>query len=119
MGQNTIDAVRFFGRRLTEGAVRVSEPVVFGSHARGEATNESDIDVIVVSNDFRDKDIFQRARMIRDPERETIERFRLPLDVVMMTPDEFNSGESLIAQTARTGIILHAAQVRPAGHGST
>ena len=102
----TIEAVRFFGRRLTEEAVRVSKLIVFGSHARGGATEESDIDVLVISEDFRGKDIFERATMICDPERETIKRFRVPLDVIMMTPDEFDSGDSLIAQAAKTGMVL-------------
>lgn len=110
----TIEAVRFFGRRLSEEAVKVLRLVLFGSHARGDAAEESDVDVVVISDDFRGKNIFQRARMIRDPERDTIKRFRVPLDVPMMTPDEFESGHSLIAQAAKTGISLAPASSEPA-----
>lgn len=101
-----IEAVLFFGQRLAESGVRISRLIVFGSHARGQATHDSDVDVLIVSEEFRGKDIFGRARVVRDPERQTIHRFQVPLDVVMMTPEEFNSGTSLMAQAARTGTVL-------------
>ncbi|MGD0999633.1 MAG: nucleotidyltransferase domain-containing protein [Candidatus Brocadiia bacterium] len=109
MDQNAaIEAVRFFGERLTQQAVRISQLILFGSHARGAASEESDVDVLVVSDDFRDKDIFERARLIAGPERATIRRYQVPLDVILMTPEEFNSGASLLAQAARTGMVLLA-----------
>lgn len=33
-------------------SITVEEVIVFGSHSKGEATDESDIDVVVISNDF-------------------------------------------------------------------
>ena len=56
--------------------------------------------------DFRGKNVFDRAEIICDPERETIHRFQVPLDVITMTPEEFESGTSLIAQAAREGTIV-------------
>jgi predicted nucleotidyltransferase len=107
MDQSTaIEAVRFFGERLSQEAVRVSQLILFGSYAHGAANEESDVDVLVVSEDFREKDIFERARLIGGPERATIRRFQVPLDVILMTPEEFSSGASLLAQAARTGMVL-------------
>lgn len=107
MDQSTaIEAVRFLGERLSQEAVRISQLILFGSHARGAANEESDVDVLVVSEDFRDKDIFERARLIGVAERATIRRFQVPLDIILMTPEEFNSGVSLLAQAARTGMPL-------------
>ncbi len=103
---SAIEAVLFFGQRLMEGGVRVSKLILFGSCARNVATDESDVDVLIISEDFCGKDIFDRAEIICDPERETIHRFQLPLDVIMMTPEEFDSGKSLIAQAARSGRIM-------------
>jgi predicted nucleotidyltransferase len=107
MDQSTaIEAVRFFGERLSQQAVRISQLILFGSHARGAGSEESDVDVLVVSEDFRGKNIFERARLIGDPEQATIHRFQVPLDIIMMTPEEFDSGASLLAQAARTGMVL-------------
>jgi acid stress-induced BolA-like protein IbaG/YrbA len=107
MDQSTaIEAVRFFGERLSQQAVRISQLILFGSHARGAANDESDVDVLVVSEDFRDKNIFERARLIGGPERAAIRRFQVPLDIILMTPEEFNNGASLLAQAARTGMVL-------------
>lgn len=47
------DAVeRFAARVRAEFGARVREIVVFGSHARGDATPESDVDVAVVVDDL-------------------------------------------------------------------
>jgi len=107
MDQSTaVDTVAFFGRRLVESGIRVSRLILFGSHPRGAANDESDVDVLVISEDFRGKNVFDRAEIICDPERETIHRFQVPLDVITMTPEEFESGTSLIAQAAREGTIV-------------
>ena len=124
MDQNAaIEAVRFFGERLTQQAVRISQLILFGSHARGGANEESDVDVLVVSEDFRDKDILERARLISGPERATIRRYQMPLDVILMTPEEFNSGASLLAQAARSGMVLlagaNASEISTVSRGQT
>jgi uncharacterized protein len=103
---SAITAAGYFAQRLTEKAVRVSTLILFGSYGRGEATEDSDVDLLVVSNDFRGKDIFDRAAIICEAEGETIRKFMIPLDVIMMTEEEFESGTSPIAEAARTGTIL-------------
>lgn len=97
-----LEAVRFLGERLRRNAVQVSRLVLFGSHATGQASEESDLDVLIVSEDFQDKNIFERSRLVGECERETIRRFQVPLDVIMMTPEEFESEDSLMAQVARS-----------------
>lgn len=56
---------------------------IFGSHARGDYTLESDVDVVVVSEVFRG---------VRMQERVVMVRLRLPsdvgFDIIPLTPDE-------------------------------
>jgi predicted nucleotidyltransferase len=90
-------------RRLATAGVRVERLVLFGSRARGREDAESDIDLAVVSSDFRDKDIFERVELTRVAEMETVFKFHVPLDLILMTPEEFGSRTSPVAAVAREG----------------
>ena len=47
-----IEALAFMRERLEEEGLRVAKIILFGSYAREQATEESDIDVAIVSDDF-------------------------------------------------------------------
>ncbi len=83
-----VDALRFFERKLIENGLSVSKVLLFGSQNKNMATAESDIDVMVVSNDFKNKNIFQRASLTKQAEIQTIKKFMLPLDIITLTDDE-------------------------------
>ncbi|MEP7128788.1 MAG: hypothetical protein ABI729_07970, partial [Chitinophagales bacterium] len=59
-----------------------------------ESNEDSDLDVIIISGDFEKKDIFLRSRMSGDAAWNTIKRFMIPLDVLYMTPREFDELQS-------------------------
>lgn len=80
--------------------------VVFGSTARGRATESSDVDLLVVAEDIPEK-LHRRA--------EEIVRIKhhfpgLPLDVLLLTPEEtrsnFNNHNPLFLDIAEEGVIL-------------
>lgn len=98
-------AVEFLERCLREGGVTPSKIILFGSQAKGKATKESDIDVVIISEDFRNKDIFERAAMTKDAEIRTLRKFMISLDIVTLTPEENNA--SLIAAYAREAEVVH------------
>ena len=75
-------------------------------HGHG-ARKDSDIDILILSKDFRKQDIIKRALLTKDAELRTIKKFRVPLDILTMTPDEFKSGDSLIAMTVRDGDAIY------------
>jgi predicted nucleotidyltransferase len=104
-----IAAVKFFEERLREKKVEVTKIILFGSWAGGNASPESDVDIVVISKDFRNKDIFRRLALIKDAEIATIKKYMIPLDVIMMTPDEFTSGTSLVSEFAKKGKVISAA----------
>jgi predicted nucleotidyltransferase len=55
VNKSIVNDVRHYLKTVNENGIRVSFGVIFGSHTRGEATAESDIDVMVVSPDFDGK----------------------------------------------------------------
>jgi uncharacterized protein len=101
--------IEFFAQRLLEQSVNVSKIILFGSHTAGTAGVESDIDIVIVSEDFRRKNIFKRVELIKDAEIQTIKKFLVPLDVIVMTPEEYENGTSIIAEYAHKGEVLFAA----------
>ena len=63
--------------------------------------------MVVVSKNFRNKDIFERVELIKEAEIMTIKKFMVPLDIVTMTPEEFESETSLIAEYAKRGEVVY------------
>jgi len=104
-----VAAVRFFRAQLKENNIAITKIILFGSQAKGNASAESDVDLVVISNDFRNKNIFKRLAMIKEAEIATIRKYMIPFDVIMMTPDEFASGTSLVAEYAKQGKEISAA----------
>ncbi|MBI5374974.1 MAG: nucleotidyltransferase domain-containing protein [Candidatus Schekmanbacteria bacterium] len=104
--REVLKAVKFFRNCLEEKEIDVTKIVLFGSQQRGNAVNESDIDIVLVSSDFRRKSLVNRLMLIKDAEVATIKKFMVPLDVILMTPEEFCSDSSIVAGYARSGEVL-------------
>jgi predicted nucleotidyltransferase len=105
--KSTLKAVAFMKERLQQTGVNVQKIIVFGSQANGKYKAGSDIDIIVISNDFKNKDIFKRARLTKEAEIMTIRKFMIPLDIVTMTPEELADDKSLLSDYARTGEVIY------------
>ena len=102
-----IEAVKYLENCLESKGLSISKIILFGSQAKGETTGESDIDILVISTDFRGKDIFERAALTEDAEIMTIKKFMIPLDIITMTPEELESETSLIADYVKDGEVLY------------
>jgi predicted nucleotidyltransferase len=94
-------------RRLVD-AVHPERIYLFGSRARGDATEESDYDVLVLFN--------QEEERLRDLQRAAYRALRglgMPVDVVVMTGDFYKRRQVVIASlpgtVAREGKLLYAA----------
>ena len=105
--KSTLKAVIFMKDRLQQTGLNIQKIIVFGSQAKGKYNDDSDIDIIVISNDFRNKNIFKRARLTKDAEIMTIKKFMIPLDIVTMTPEEFANDKSLLSDYARGGEVIY------------
>ena len=103
------EAIKFFENCLKEKGLNVSKIILFGSHSTGKATIDSDVDILIISPDFQNKDIFERARLTKEAEINTIKKFRVPLDIITLTSEEFESNKSIVAEYARQGKVMYAA----------
>jgi len=105
--KSTLKAVIFMKDRLLQAGIKVQKIIVFGSQANGSGKVGSDIDIMVISDDFKNKDIFKRAKLTKDAEIMTIKKFLIPLDIVTLTEEELTDGTSLLSDYARTGEIVY------------
>ncbi len=90
MDQGTVtDVIHFLKESLIRSGIRVDSIALFGSALAGDMTEDSDIDLIVISEDFAQKDLFERAKMTMIAEIQAVKMFKIPLDIVNMSPAEF------------------------------
>lgn len=62
----------------------------------------------IVSEDFKRKNIFKRADLTKDAEIRTIKKFMVPLDIITMTPEEYENKTTLMAEYAHEGEVVFA-----------
>ncbi len=79
--------------------------ILFGSHARGTATDESDIDLLVVLRDAPDK------RRMAVEIRRALRDMLVSKDIIVTTPDEIarrgNMVGSVLRPALREGRVLY------------
>lgn len=90
--------------RLVDG-FRPVRVILFGSHARGEGRETSDVDLIVLVESFVDRFRAEAAMLaaLRD--------IRLPIDLLVFTPEEFDRERgrvgSVVGPALREGRVLY------------
>lgn len=85
---------------------RVEQVILFGSYARGNATEFSDIDLAIVSSDFHGK---PEMDILQDLSRKTL-NIDTSLEVLAFTPEELLSPDpvSFAYQVKKTGLPMAA-----------
>lgn len=96
-----IDVARYLTAILKARGMNIEQTILFGSCARDEAGEESDVDIAIISNDFQEKNFFERGELTIDARIQAIQQFDVPIDVLKFTPDEYTNSQSLAAQFAR------------------
>lgn len=94
MDKATINsAIDFLKSSLVKSGINVDSIALFGSAINGTFTSESDIDLMIISSDFVNLDIFERAKLTMKPETETLRKFKIPMDIINLSPEEFAKPE--------------------------
>ena len=79
-----------YKQKLETLGIKVQKIVLYGSYASGNAKEESDIDLVVVSDDFRDMDLWERLCLLG---RARI-GIKKPMEILGLTKEEFSAGRS-------------------------
>ena len=104
-----IEVAQYLTMLLKEAGISIDQTILFGSCARDEAHEESDVDIAIISQDFARKDFFERSDMTNLALRKTIGKFLVPIDLLKFTPDELATGTSLALEFVRADAMVVAA----------
>ena len=103
--RSVIDIVNRFHQGIEARGIRPLKLILYGSYAENTNRKGSDIDIVVISDDFTGKNYWERIDIMTD----VIYEIFAPIEAVALTPEEWEEGDSFIADFARDGEILFAA----------
>lgn len=86
---------------LSKKNIIAGKIIFFGSLVRDEMKKYSDIDIIIVSRNFRNKDIFEITKLTAGIDKELIKKFDRPFDLLYFSDKEWEKGHSLIIIAAK------------------
>ncbi len=84
------EVIDFLKQSLITNGIQVTSIALFGSALSGNMNIDSDIDLIIISSDFVKLDLFERAKLTMKPETETLKKFKIPMDIINMSPGEYD-----------------------------
>lgn len=90
MDKTTVTAIiTFLKAELQEKGIKLSGIALFGSQLLGTSHPDSDIDLIIVSDSFLNKNIFERSDITMDTEIKALKKFHVQMDIFKMTDKEY------------------------------
>ena len=90
MDKTTINkVVSYFHEALAANGLKDNRIALFGSALSGNMHLDSDIDMIVVSKSFENKNIFERINMTLKAQLDVQHKYVMPMDILLKTPEEY------------------------------
>ncbi len=103
--RTVVEIANRFHQGIEEHGIRPQKIILYGSYAHDIHREGSDIDIIVISEDFTDMSYWERIDIMSD----VIYEIFAPIEAVALTPEEWEKGDSFLTDFARNGEILFAA----------
>lgn len=101
---NAKNALKRFREALQKNGCSISQMILFGSYANGTQHEDSDIDVVVISDGFKNLDYWQRIDVLSKAIYEVFE----PIEATAYTPEEWAAGNTTIHEYAKNGEFITA-----------
>lgn len=95
---SAVEAVRRYIQELQRNNIPIQGAVIFGSYAKGDPKEESDIDIALVSTAFTG-DRFEDRRKIVPLRRKIDNR----IEPIPFRPEDFEEGGNLVDEIKKTG----------------
>ena len=95
--------------KIIVNEVDPEQVILFGSHARGDASANSDVDLVIVESDPFDENRDRRAEIVRLSR--ALADFAISKDILVYSRDEVgywrNSINNVLARALREGKVLY------------
>ena len=76
-------------KALSKYGIKESHIALFGSFLNGNANKNSDIDMIIISDSFEGKNLFERINMTLQAESDVRSHYIVPMDILLKTQKEY------------------------------
>jgi hypothetical protein len=96
-----IETIKLYIKELAKNQIPISRTILFGSHAKGIARPESDIDIALISEAFTGDRFEDRRRIV--PLRRNIDS---RIEPIPFKPEDFNDGGILAEEIKKTGVAV-------------
>ncbi len=101
--KTVLEIISSFRKAIESKGIKTNKLILFGSYATGRYREDSDIDVVVISQDFNDKGYWERIDILSS----AIYQVFQPIEAVAMTPEEWERGKSMIVDYAKGGEVVY------------
>ena len=102
--RTALETIDRFRHTLENKNITVNKIILYGSFAEGNYRDDSDIDVIVISDDFAPLDYWARIDLLSEAIYEIFE----PIEAVSFTPNEWEKSDSFLVEYAKAGEVVYA-----------
>ncbi len=98
-----LEIISAFRKALESRGIRADKLILFGSYATGQCREDSDIDVVVISRDFKNKSYWERIDILSGAIYDIFE----PIEAIAFTPEEWKGRDSIIVDFAKNGEVVY------------
>ncbi|MBI5803857.1 nucleotidyltransferase domain-containing protein [Candidatus Pacearchaeota archaeon] len=101
--ESSLKIIKDFTKKLGKD-FSINEVIFFGSRAEGAGNKDSDIDLIIVSDDFKEMNFFERVSSMYNYWIELI-----PVDFLCYTTEEFarlKKRISIVSEALKKGVVV-------------
>jgi len=81
--------------------IQLEDVIIFGSAAKKNKTNFNDIDLILLSRNFRGKEFDEKIKMVSGINRELVSKFKKPFDLLFYSDSEWKKEERYLFSEAQ------------------
>lgn len=91
--------------------LRLNKVILFGSYLNGGTNLNSDIDLAIISSNFKNKSLFEKAKLTGDLDWKLVKKTNMPFDILYYSEEEWEKSNSLILGEAKEkGKIIYKAK---------
>lgn len=102
-------AIDCYTEQLKERGIDVERVFLYGSQLSDKQHAYSDVDVVAVADDFRDRTAWELAEVVSVAEREAFRRYGESIETLTKTPDEIATchPSSFLAEVLKDAVVVY------------
>ncbi len=100
-----IETIKKFIKLLKEENITIEKVILFGSYAKGTSTKDSDIDLAIISPDFKEEDCIKNMTLLLCKAN----ILKADIQTIPFSIEEYNEPKGIMEEILNTGVELKIA----------